>query len=125
MTESGELAHGVFVTGTDTGVGKTFVSASIIAGSIAAGHTVRARKPLLSGLDEPVGDGPPADHDLLASVAPGEQPSVIAPLTFGPSVGPHLAASESGVQLDPQALIDNVLAARREWTGWSSRAQVG
>ncbi|MEI6447364.1 MAG: dethiobiotin synthase [Actinomycetes bacterium] len=112
MSDPGKLARGVFVTGTDTGVGKTFVSASVLAGSVAAGHTVRARKPLLSGLDEPVGDGPPADHDLLASVAPGEPPSVIAPLTFGPSVGPHLAAREAGVRLDPRSLVGSVLGAR-------------
>ena len=44
--------RGLFVTGTDTGVGKTVLSASLVAAIAAAGERVRAFKPVVTGLDE-------------------------------------------------------------------------
>ena len=51
--------RGLFVTGTDTGVGKTVVSACLLAAMRAAGEPVRAYKPVLTGLEEPPGDAAP------------------------------------------------------------------
>jgi dethiobiotin synthetase len=100
--------RGLFVTGTDTGVGKSIVTASLIASMVAAGERVRACKPVVTGLDEPpdadAGEVWPPDHELLASVAhmsPGE----VSPLRFGPAVSPHLAAQLAGVRIDPAALL--------------------
>ncbi len=95
---------GVFVTGTDTGVGKTFLTAALAAGSLQQGRTVCVRKPLLSGLDEPTGDGPPHDH-LLLGLASGCEPNAIAPLRFGPAVSPHLAAALAGVEVDQHKMV--------------------
>ena len=44
--------RGCFVTGTDTGVGKTVVAAAILARLRALGAEVRAIKPLITGLEE-------------------------------------------------------------------------
>jgi dethiobiotin synthetase len=52
--------QGLFVTGTDTGVGKTILSAALLATMTAAGEPVRAHKPVVTGLDEPSGEWPPA-----------------------------------------------------------------
>jgi len=103
---------GIFVTGTDTGVGKTFVAASLAAGSLAAGYSVRARKPLLSGLDDAFAEGVPPDHQLLAAACGGVEPAnIIAPITFGPSVSPHLAAQQAGVDIDIPDMLAGIRAA--------------
>ena len=44
--------RGLFVTGTDTGVGKTVLSACLLAAMAQAGEAVRAHKPVVTGLDE-------------------------------------------------------------------------
>jgi len=95
--------RGLFVTGTGTGVGKTIVSAALLAAMRAAGEPVRAYKPVLTGLDEPAGEWP-ADHELLA-LAAGMSPEDVAPLRFGPAVSPHLAAELAGTGIDPASLV--------------------
>ena len=88
--------RGCFVTGTDTGVGKTVVAAAIVARLTQLGVTVAPLKPLITGLDEPPDDGWPADHELLARVS-GRDPSEIILAGYGPPVSPHLAAELAGV----------------------------
>jgi dethiobiotin synthetase len=100
--------RGLFVTGTDTGVGKTVVAAAICAGLAARGRRVAAFKPVVTGLDDPPGDWP-YDHELLAAVT-GQEPSAVAPWQFGPAVSPHLAAELAGTVLEPPELL---AAARR------------
>jgi len=96
--------RGLFVTGTDTGVGKSVASACLLASMRAAGESVRAYKPVLTGLDEPPTGPWPADHELLA-LAAGMRPEEVAPHRFGPAASPHLAAALAGEELDPRALI--------------------
>jgi len=98
------LAPGVFVTGTDTGVGKSVLSAALVAALHAQGRRVAAIKPVLSGLDEDPG-GWPHDHELLAAAAGGVAAQAVAPVRFGPAVSPHLAAELAGTPLDPRALV--------------------
>ncbi len=100
--------RGLFVTGTDTGVGKSVVAAAICAGLAAQGRRVAAFKPVVTGLDDPPG-GWPYDHELLASVT-GQEPSAVAPWQFGPPASPHLAAELGGTTLEPAELL---AAARR------------
>jgi dethiobiotin synthetase len=95
--------RGVFVTGTDTGVGKTVLAAALAAALRAAGVDVAAFKPAVTGLEEPE-PGRPADHELLAAAA-GRPPDEVAPYRFGPPVSPHLAAELAGTPLDPAALV--------------------
>jgi dethiobiotin synthetase len=90
--------HGCFVTGTDTGVGKSVVAAAIVARLRERGCRVRALKPLMTGLDEvPDPDWPP-DHELLAR-ASGQTPAATMLHGFGPPVSPHLAAELAGARL--------------------------
>jgi dethiobiotin synthetase len=95
--------RGAFVTGTDTGVGKTVVAASIVTTLRARGQPVRAFKPVVTGLDEPDREWP-ADHELLAAAA-GMQPGEVTPVAFGPAVSPHLAAGLAGVSIEPAQLV--------------------
>lgn len=95
--------RGLFVTGAGTGVGKTIVSAALLAAMRAQGEPVRAYKPVLTGLDEPPSEWPP-DHELLA-LAAGMSPEQVAPLRYGPPVSPHLAAELADERIDPAMLI--------------------
>jgi dethiobiotin synthetase len=101
--------RGLFVTGTGTGVGKTIVSAALLAAMRAAGEPLRAYKPVVTGLAEPPGAWPP-DHELLA-LASGMAPEEVAPLRFGPPVSPHLASSLAGEQIDAVALVERARAS--------------
>lgn len=100
--------RGAFITGTDTGAGKTYVTAAIAGGLVGRGEKVCARKPLLTGLGEPDPDGHPFDHDLLARVT-GEAPEEIAPVRFDPAVSPHLAARKASVEIDAHAIAKSTL----------------
>jgi len=97
--------RGVFVTGTDTEVGKSVLAASICAALSAGGERVGAFKPVVTGLDEETGEFG-RDHELLASAASaGQAPEDVAPYRFGPPVSPHLAAELAGVTIEPAELV--------------------
>jgi dethiobiotin synthetase len=96
--------RGLFVTGTDTEIGKTVVASALAAALAAAGAAVGAYKPVVTGLDDEPDDGKPRDHELLAACA-GMAPQDVAPYTFGPAVSPHLAAELAEVAIDPDKLI--------------------
>jgi dethiobiotin synthetase len=98
--------RGLFVTGTDTEVGKSVVAASICAALAARGERVAAFKPVVTGLDEAPGEFG-RDHELLAGAAnAGQSPSDVTPHTFGPAVSPHLAAEMAGMTLEPRELVE-------------------
>jgi dethiobiotin synthetase len=101
---------GLFVTGTDTGVGKSVVAAAICAALAARGEPVGALKPVVTGLDEPPGEWP-YDPVLLAHATGGRQtPEEVAPYRFGPPVSPHYAAELAGETVEPARIL---AAARR------------
>jgi dethiobiotin synthetase len=97
--------RGLFVTGTDTGVGKSVVAASVCAALAARGERVAAFKPVVTGLGEPAGALPP-DHELLARAAGGGQsPEEVAPYRYGPPLSPHYAAELTGETIEPARLV--------------------
>jgi dethiobiotin synthetase len=101
--------HGCFVTGTDTGAGKTVLAAAIAAALRAGGVRVAAFKPVVTGLAEPAGSWP-ADHELLAA-ATGARPQDVCAATFEAPVSPHLAAELAGEELALDALAAAAHAA--------------
>src|SRR4029077_11397508 len=102
-----------FVTGTDTGVGKTILSAALVAAMAAEGERVSAYKPVVTGVGEPPGAWP-QDHELLAEMA-SMTPQEVSPLRYIPSVSPHLAAAMAGERIDPTRLIGHAhTLARRD-----------
>ncbi len=105
--------RGCFVTGTDTGVGKTVVAAAIVATLHARGVPVRALKPIITGLDEPTRPDWPHDHELLARAA-GSSPEETTVFSYGPAVSPHLAEELTGRRVDPEKLRAAVKQAARE-----------
>jgi len=114
--------RGLFVTGTDTSVGKTVLSGALLAAMKAEGESVRAYKPVVTGLDEQGQGAWPPDHQLLAAAA-GMAPEVVAPLRYGPAASPHLAAALAGESIDPASLVAGAATAVA-WSG-SSAAPAG
>jgi dethiobiotin synthetase len=108
--------RGVFVTGTDTGVGKTVVAAAVCAALRARGERVAVWKPVVTGTEEPRNPDWPPDEELLA-LAAGMESAQVAPLTFGQAVSPHLAAELAGSAIEPAALL---ASARAAWAGADS-----
>ena len=124
--------RGLFVTATDTGVGKTVLSAALSAALIEAGESVRAHKPVVTGLDEQAlgaatsrsrssasdgdarGDGQqawPADHVLLGAITRAA-PDEVAPLRYGAAAAPHLAAELAGERIDADELLAAAAVAK-------------
>jgi len=77
---------GCFVTGTDTGAGKTIVAAALCAAMVAAGRRVAAFKPVVTGTDEPAraASGPIAEG---ASSGAGAEGTSSRPVAEGASSG--------------------------------------
>ncbi len=96
---------GVFVTGTDTGVGKTLVSCALLAGFRRAGLRTAAMKPVASG-SEPTRLGlRNRDALQLAVHSDCDLPyEVVNPYTFRPAIAPHIAAAREGVVIDPRRI---------------------
>jgi dethiobiotin synthetase len=96
-------APGIFVTGTDTGVGKTVAASALLRALAAEGWRAVGMKPVASGLA--AGEAVPEDV-----VAHAEAANVIAPLDarnpyrFAPPIAPHVAAREAGVRIELTAI---------------------
>jgi dethiobiotin synthetase len=92
---------GYFVTGTDTGVGKTLVTLGLMRRLQERGRRVLAMKPVASGCRQTVQGLRNADALLLQSQ--GSQPleyREVNPYAFEPAIAPHLAAAEAGVRIE-------------------------
>jgi dethiobiotin synthetase len=97
--------RGLFVTGTDTGVGKSIVAGAVCAALAARGEQVAAFKPAVTGLGQSPDDWP-EDQVLLAGAAGGRQtPDEVAPYRFEPAVSPHFAAELAGETIEPAHLL--------------------
>lgn len=99
MTGPAAAGRGVFVTGTDTGVGKTRVAAALLRGLAADGFRVVGMKPVASGIDA----GFAVNADVAALVAASTvaaDPADVNPYAFAPAIAPHLAAERAGVVID-------------------------
>src|SRR5437870_4243344 len=112
---SSKPARGLFVTGTDTGVGKTYVTELIARSLVAAGHRVGVYKPLASGCrPSEAGAGgtqlvcDDAQRLWQAAGSPGELARV-CPQVFAAPLAPHLAAAREGKRIDEKLLRDGIL----------------
>jgi len=100
------MTRGIFITGTDTGVGKTLVATMVLRALAAAGHRAVGMKPVAVGLAA----GETVHPDVRALVAAGNVDAPIAdvnPYSYPPPVAPHLAARAAGACID----LDRIAAA--------------
>ncbi len=108
---------GLFVTGTDTEVGKTVVSAGIAAALAARGLRVAAMKPVASGSERtPEGLRNGDALHLIAAANVANDYALVNPYCFEPPIAPHLAAAEAGIAIEPAAILRaaEVLAANAD-----------
>ena len=97
MKAGTDLARGLFVTGTDTDVGKTAVAAAIVRALRAAGEPVGVYKPTASG----------GGHDAQALWDAAGRPGSLAavcPQVFQAPIAPHRAARLEGRTVDEDLL---------------------
>ena len=111
-------ARGIFVTGTDTGVGKTVIACALVRGLRECGLQVAVMKPVASGA-RPTPEGLRND-DALALIEAGASPAVYAdvnPYCFEPPVSPHIAAKEAGIPIDVSTIRTKFLqiSAGADW----------
>ena len=94
-------ATGYFITGTDTGVGKTLVCCALLYGFAALGKSVIGMKPVAAGAIRTTEGWLNDDVARLRAAANVEaSQSLLNPYCFEPPVAPHLAAREAGVEID-------------------------
>ncbi len=97
--------RGLFITGTDTEIGKTYVAALVAESLVAEGHRVGVYKPAASGCSRRDGALVSDDAARLWKAA-GSPLSVaeVCPQTFAAPRAPHLAAAAEGRSLDAALL---------------------
>ncbi len=100
-----------FVTGTDTEVGKTFVSAALLRAASLNGLTSQGLKPVAAGCETISGALRNDDALTLIDASSGELPyEAVNPIALEPPIAPHIAAAEAGVELSARTLADHCLA---------------
>lgn len=102
-------ARGLFVTGTDTGVGKTLVSQVLLYALRRRHAAVAGFKPVASGCERtPEGL---RNDDALALQAASSIPlayEVVNAYAFAPPIAPHLAAEQAGVDIDIDVILQRI-----------------
>jgi dethiobiotin synthetase len=108
----------VFVTGTDTGVGKTRMACAIIKRLRGSGRRVCGFKPVASGCRRTPDGLRNDDADELQAAAGTSEPyERINPYAFEPPIAPHLAAAQAGKTIRVAHLreVHDALARDHEW----------
>ncbi len=97
----------LFITGTDTGIGKTLVGCGIAAALTAQGKRVGVLKPAETGCDRRDGALYPDDALRLAAYAQSALPlETVCPYRFSPPVAPSVAAEQAGVTVRPDRIVE-------------------
>jgi dethiobiotin synthetase len=106
--------QGFFVTGTDTGVGKTLVACALLRAHVARGMTAAGMKPVATGITP----GTPGDVEQLLAAANVTAPrEEVNPYGFAPPIAPHIAAQQAGVRIEIERI-------ERAFRALARRAQV-
>lgn len=108
---------GLFVTGTDTGVGKSLVAAALLRAFGRAGAKAVGMKPVAAGAVRTDQGWRNDDVDALVSAGNVDAPvEAVNPYCFEPPIAPHLAAREAGEAIDLDLVVQRfrTLAARAE-----------
>ncbi len=100
-----EQTRSLFITGTDTGVGKTLVSCAFIHVFKSRGLKVVGMKPVASGSESTPQGLRNADALALQQAAnvPAEY-ATVNPYCFAPAIAPHLAARQAGTVIELSTL---------------------
>ena len=115
------MKPGLFITGTDTGAGKTTVAVALVSAARRRGRRVGVMKPVASGAqrgafglrnDDALALAKAAGHDLATLDA--RQYAVINPYCFEPAIAPHIAAAEAAATVDLARIVALAEGVARE-----------
>lgn len=109
------MNHGIFITGTDTGVGKTLVGAALALHLKKRGRSVGVMKPIETGCSK--GKESRSDAARLRSIIESEEPlGAVCPYTYELPVAPLTAAQLSKQPINPDTIrkIYRLLSSRYE-----------
>jgi dethiobiotin synthetase len=105
------MSRAVYVTGTDTGAGKSFAAATLLAALNANGVRAAGMKPVASGCEWTPSGLRNADAELLIAHSAGAPAYAdVNPYAFADPIAPHLAAADAGIVID-RARIATAFAA--------------
>jgi dethiobiotin synthetase len=99
------MKQAFFVTGTDTGVGKTHVASKLIKDYVAQGYQVIGMKPVAAGCE--LVDGAWVNEDVLKLEAASNVRApreLTNPYSFKEAIAPHIAAEKAGVEVKIQVI---------------------
>jgi dethiobiotin synthetase len=106
MTLDARLLQSLFIAGTDTGVGKTWVTTRLLSAWVAAGYRAAGMKPVAAGAEWfPEGL---RNEDAVALAAAGNVGlayEVLNPFCFPRATSPHLAARDGRVVINMETII--------------------
>ncbi len=92
------MQQAFFVTGTDTGVGKTHVTCALLHATRRHGRTAVGMKPVAAGVED---DGRNSDVAQLLAASSIQPPNAwVNPFLYAPAIAPHIAAREVGRSID-------------------------
>ena len=102
-----------FLTGTDTEIGKTFITCALLHRARQLGLTAAGIKPVAAGTDAAGRNEDVESIRAASNVALAED--VISPYyRFAPAIAPHLAAAEAGVTIDFARIVAACASARAQ-----------
>ena len=97
---------GYFITGTDTGVGKTVVTLGLMQYLQQQGVTVAAMKPVAAGCEQTAAGLRNDDAvQLMQQSSISLDYDQVNPYAFEPAIAPHIAASQCGVRIEPERIL--------------------
>lgn len=104
---SEKRARGLFVTGTDTGVGKTIVAAGLAAALRGRGFDVGVMKPVCTGAVEIDGRLSSDDASFLKKAIDSDDPwDLVNPYCLIPPAAPSVAAEATGIDISLQRIVE-------------------
>jgi len=107
--------RGFFITGTDTGIGKTWVTTGLMNLLREEGFHVLGMKPVATGaVASPVGLVNDDALQVQAMASEERDYAEVNPWVFEPAVSPHIAAAEAGCELDLDRISEACAALARK-----------
>ena len=95
------MKQGYFITGTDTGVGKTLISCALLHAFAKSGKSVVGMKPVVAGCEQSQRGLIYADVEALLAASTVAVPrDLVNPYALREPIAPHIAAQRAGTRLD-------------------------
>ncbi|MEW6331615.1 MAG: dethiobiotin synthase [Pseudomonadota bacterium] len=109
------MSGGWFITGTDTGVGKTLVSRALLTALRNAGQTAAGMKPVASGCHATEAGWRSEDAlELMAASGVAAEYADVNPYALASACAPHIAAREMGIEIRVEKILESFRRLQRK-----------